>query len=261
MVAPGYTGPWAAPGMPLKVARHLFAAHAPVRIVGTGLNAATLAWLWRWWRACRAPVYRANRARMHRLAHFSRERLQQLTQRLHLDFERGQGLLVLLRSERELALAEAGHSRADGARRCAGAARCRRLSRDRAGAQSADAAARRPLLEDDEVGNCREFTHLLRKEAERAGARFRFHAARRGDRRAGASRRLRVLQTPHDARDERPARARRRRAMRPSPNPSRARRASRASMPIVVCAAVESRRAAAPARHRACRCSPSTATR
>ena len=29
---------------------------------------------------------------------------------------------------------------------------------------------------DDEVGNCREFTHLLRKEAERAGARFRFNA-------------------------------------------------------------------------------------
>ena len=27
---------------------------------------------------------------------------------------------------------------------------------------------------DDEVGNCREFTHLLRKEAARGGVRFRF---------------------------------------------------------------------------------------
>ena len=53
LVAPGYVTPWAAPGMPVKVARHLLAAHAPVRI-GTGLNAATLGWIWRWWRACRA---------------------------------------------------------------------------------------------------------------------------------------------------------------------------------------------------------------
>jgi len=30
-------------------------------------------------------------------------------------------------------------------------------------------------LPDDEVGNCRQFAHLLRREAQRRGARFRFH--------------------------------------------------------------------------------------
>ena len=107
LVAPAYVAPWAAPGMPSKVARHLFAAHAPVRIAGP-LDAAALGWAWRWWRSCRPQVYRANRARMHRLAHFSRERLQELATRLHLEFEREQGFLVLLRSARELAVAEAG---------------------------------------------------------------------------------------------------------------------------------------------------------
>src|SRR5215217_4581104 len=77
LVAPGYVAPWAAPGMPAKVLRHLFAEHAPVRIAGR-LDAAALGWTWRWWRSCRPEVYRANRARMHRLAHYSRERLLQM---------------------------------------------------------------------------------------------------------------------------------------------------------------------------------------
>ena len=31
VIAPGYVTPWAAPGMPLKVLKHLFGRHAPVR--------------------------------------------------------------------------------------------------------------------------------------------------------------------------------------------------------------------------------------
>jgi D-amino-acid dehydrogenase len=89
LVAPGYVAPWAAPGMPRKVLSHLLATHAPVRI-GARLDPSTLIWLWRWWRACKPAVYRANRARMHRLADFSRDRLRELTKSLHLDFERAQ---------------------------------------------------------------------------------------------------------------------------------------------------------------------------
>ena len=32
VVAPGYVTPWAAPGMPAKVARYLLSRHAPVRV-------------------------------------------------------------------------------------------------------------------------------------------------------------------------------------------------------------------------------------
>src|SRR6185437_9396959 len=59
LVAPGYVSPWAAPGMPAKVLSHLGRAHAPVRL-GRHFDASTVGWIWRWWRACRPAVYRAN---------------------------------------------------------------------------------------------------------------------------------------------------------------------------------------------------------
>ena len=102
VVAPAEVTPWAAPGMPAKVLRHLLSRHAPVR-QATPLGAGQWAWLWRWWRACRAPVHAANRARLHRLARYSHQRLGQLSQTLNLAHEQSRGCLVLLRTARDLA--------------------------------------------------------------------------------------------------------------------------------------------------------------
>ncbi len=196
LVAPGYVSPWAAPGMLGKVVSHLGRAHAPVRVAGMP-DLATLGWLWRWWRACRPPVYRANRARMHRLAQFSRERLNELATRLNLEFERADGFLVLLRTPRDLALAEAGIralTELGAAPQLLDAAGCRSVEPG----LSADT----PLhaggwSSDDEVGNCRQFTHLLRREAERLGARFRFEST--VERVAGGTRpTLALSRTPRD---------------------------------------------------------------
>ena len=200
LVAPGYVAPWAAPGMPVKVARHLFAEHAPVRI-GGWLNAAELGWTWRWWRACNAHAYRLNRSRMHRLALYSRERLQRLSQRLHLDFERAEGFLVLLRSAREVALAEAGLralAELGAAPAMLDATACRAIE---PGLNPDTPLAGGLYSKDDEVGNCREFAHLLRREAARAGARFRFNAHVEAIR-PGPQPSLRVLQAAPDPRDE-----------------------------------------------------------
>ena len=200
LVAPGYVAPWAAPGMPVKVARHLFAEHAPVRI-GGWLNGAELGWTWRWWRACNAQAYRLNRSRMHRLALYSRERLQRLSQRLHLDFERAEGFLVLLRSAREVALAEAGLralAELGAAPAMLDATACRAIE---PGLNPDTPLAGGLYSKDDEVGNCREFTHLLRREAARAGARFRFNAHVEAIR-PGPQPSLRVLQAAPDPRDE-----------------------------------------------------------
>ena len=236
LIAPGYVAPWSAPGMPAKVVRHLFAAHAPVRIAGR-LDAAALGWVWRWWRSCRPHVYRANRARMHRLAHFSRERLLQLTARLHLDFERAQGFLVLLRSARELAVAEAGVralAELGAVPSVLDAAGCRAIE---PGLNPATPLHAGIYSKDDEVGNCREFTHLLRKEAERAGAVFRFNAHVEQIR-PGKEPTLRVLQAPHDARDE---------ALRsldrdwPTTQPQAGETTEPGFDAIVVCAAIDSR--------------------
>ena len=173
VIAPGYVTPWAAPGMPFKVFKHLFSTHAPVRL--RGLPIASMPWLWRWWRACGLRTYQANRLRMQRLAVFSRERLHTLTQALKLDYERSDGYLVLLRAKKDLALAQPGLASLEALRtrfEIYDAAQCRAVEPGLSLETELHAGI---YLPDDEVGNCRQFSHLLRSEAQRLGARFHFH--------------------------------------------------------------------------------------
>jgi D-amino-acid dehydrogenase len=174
LIAPGYVTPWASPGMPWHVFSHLFQRHAPVRF-NPGLGPSTLGWMWRWWRACQPQAYRSNRARLQRLAAYSRQRLHQLTHAMQLDYERAEGYLVLLRSGRDAQRAQAGLALLDeaGVRyRFLDAAQCRQVEPG----LNADAPLHAGIhLPQDEVGNCRQFALLLRTEAERLGAKFRFH--------------------------------------------------------------------------------------
>jgi len=175
LVAPGYVTPWAAPGMPGKVLRYLFKRHAPVRL-NARLDAATLAWMWKWWRACGHGSYQSNRTGMQRLAFYSRQRLHEIRQKLELDYERSDGCLILLRSAQDHELAQPGlamlkelgvaHSVLD-ARRCAVV---------EPGLNPETPLHAGIYLPDDEVGNCRQFALLLRGEAQARGVRFHFHA-------------------------------------------------------------------------------------
>ena len=173
VVAPGYITPWAAPGMPAKVLRHLLSRQAPLRLA-LPMAPGQLGWMWRWWRACQAPVFAANRAHLYRLAHYSQQRLRGLTQDLQLTHESSAGYLVLLRSARELAqaraslklLAELGVDF-----HLVSGARARDIERGLNPAMPLHAALHLP---QDEVGNCRQFAHALRGEAQRLGAVFRF---------------------------------------------------------------------------------------
>jgi D-amino-acid dehydrogenase len=173
VIAPGYVTPWAAPGMPLKVLRHMFGRHAPVRFGGANVL-AQLPWIWRWWRACRPAVYQANRGRLYQLARYSSQRLHALTQALNLEYEQSRGVMVLLRSPRDVAQAQAS---------------LRMLSELQVGFELLDAAQCHQLepglntamplqagisLPQDEVGNCRQFAHLLKAQAQGHGARFLF---------------------------------------------------------------------------------------
>jgi D-amino-acid dehydrogenase len=173
VIAPGYVTPWAAPGMPWKVLRHLFGTHAPVRFGGANAL-AHMPWMWRWWRACRPAVYQANRGRMHTLAKYSRQRLHALTQSLQLEYERSTGYLVLLRGERERAQADAAMRmlRELGVSfDLLDAAQCRLLEPGLSPDTPLLAAIGLP---GDEVGNCRQFAQLLKAEAQSRGARFLF---------------------------------------------------------------------------------------
>ena len=173
IVAPGYVTPWAAPGMPLKVLSHLISPHAPVR-VRWPLSASDLRWMWQWWRACRLDTYLHNRARMQSLAFYSRDRLHHLAHQLQLDYERSQGYLVLLRTEKELALVQPG-------------LKVLRETGTTVATLNPDATRRlEPALNpdthfigalhlpDDEVGNCRQFAWALKHETQKRGTKFCF---------------------------------------------------------------------------------------
>jgi D-amino-acid dehydrogenase len=174
LIAPGYVTPWAAPGMPGKVLRSLFSAHGAVKIRGS-MEIGAVRWLWQWWRACRARTYRANRLRMHRLAAYSQQRLHALTEELKLEYERAEGYLVLLRTPEDVLLSKStldALAETDTRFEMLDAERCRLVE--------PGLNPRMPLeggiyLPDDEVGNCRQFAHLLRLAAGRRGVRFRLH--------------------------------------------------------------------------------------
>jgi D-amino-acid dehydrogenase len=175
VVAPGAVTPWAAPGMPAKVARYLFSRHAPVRVC-LPLSTADIAWMWRWRRACQLETYLANRARMQRLAFYSRERLHQLTEDLKLEYDRSAGYMVLLRSEKDSKLVQPGLQ----VLRDAGIA-FREIDADQARVLEPALNPDTPFLgavhlPDDEVGNCRQFALLLKAQAQRLGATFEFNS-------------------------------------------------------------------------------------
>lgn len=175
VIAPGAVTPWAAPGMPAKVARYLFSRHAPVR-VSLPLTSADIGWMWQWYRACKLESYVANRSRMQRLAFYSRTRLHQLTEDLKLEYDRSTGYLVLLRSEKDSKLVQPGLQvlrDAGVAFREVDAAQARALEP----ALNPDTAFLGAVhLPDDEVGNCRQFALLLKAQAQRLGVNFEFNS-------------------------------------------------------------------------------------
>jgi D-amino-acid dehydrogenase len=174
VVAPGYVTPWAAPGMRGKVLQYLFSRHAPVK-VRLPLSARELGWMWKWWNACGLDTYLANRARLQRLAFYSRERLHKITEDLRLEYDRSPGYMVLLRAEKDAQLVQPGLQvlRDAGVTfHQIGAEQARTLEP----ALNPDTALHGAIhLPDDEVGNCRQFTLLLKNEAQSLGADFQFN--------------------------------------------------------------------------------------
>ena len=174
VVAPGSVTPWAAPGMPGKVLGNLLSRHAAVKL-SLPLSGSDLAWMWKWRRACKLETYLANRARLQRLAFYSRSRLHYLTAGLQLDYDRADGYTVLLRSEKDARLVQPGLK----VLRDAGvvfseinADTVRKIEP----AINPDTAFLGGIhLPNDEVANCRQFALLLKDVARHLGVNFQFN--------------------------------------------------------------------------------------
>ncbi|MEP6965458.1 MAG: D-amino acid dehydrogenase [Polaromonas sp.] len=174
IIAPGYAAPWAAPGMPGKVLSHLFRRHSPVRL-SLPLSGAELAWVWSWLGACKPDIYLANRARLQRLALYSRHRLHAVSEGRELEYERSDGYMVLLRSQKDSQLIQPGLELL----REAGVA-FTQMDADEARKIEPALNPDTPLsgalhLPAGEVANCRQFALLLKNEAQALGVNFAFN--------------------------------------------------------------------------------------
>ncbi|QKO14028.1 D-amino acid dehydrogenase small subunit [Dickeya solani] len=89
-ISPGYSAPWAAPGIPLKAIKWLFQRHAPLAI-RLDFTATQLRWMWQMLLNCDSAHYRVNKARMVRLAEYSRDCLQALRANTGIAYEGRQG--------------------------------------------------------------------------------------------------------------------------------------------------------------------------
>ncbi|MBW8828107.1 MAG: D-amino acid dehydrogenase [Burkholderiales bacterium] len=173
-VSPGYSAPWAGPGVPIKAIKWLLMQHRPL-VIRPHLDMGLVRWGFAMLRNCTHARYELNKSRMVRLAEYSRDRLRELRDEtgIHYD-ERTQGTLQLFRTQRQL----------DGC--AADIAILRRYGvrfevLDRAGClrhEPALAAVQEKflgglLLPGDETGDCFKFTQRLAEMATQRGATFR----------------------------------------------------------------------------------------
>ena len=101
-VSPGYSAPWAGPGVPAKAIQWMLMHHSPLAIWPM-LDMA----MWRWGammlRNYTAARYRTNKGRMVRLAEYSRDCMVALRNDTGIQYdERTQGTLQLFRTQEQL---------------------------------------------------------------------------------------------------------------------------------------------------------------
>lgn len=101
-ISPGYSAPWAAPGIPMKALKWMFMEHAPL-IIQPRPDAAKIRWMAQMLGNCTTKAYQVNKARMVRLAEYSRDCLTEMRGETGIGFdERQQGTLQLFRTQKQV---------------------------------------------------------------------------------------------------------------------------------------------------------------
>ncbi|MGD9860682.1 MAG: D-amino acid dehydrogenase [Marinobacterium sp.] len=174
-ISPGYSAPWAAPGVPLKAIKWMLQDLAPLR-VAPRLDPAMLRWLVSMLSNCTRSAYARNKSRMLRIAEYSRDCFIELRRETGIEYDnRAQGLIQLFRSQKQL---DASLEDIRILESCGVAYE----ALDREGIlqhESALAHVRDKLvgglrLPGDETGDCFLFTQALAKRCEALGVEFRF---------------------------------------------------------------------------------------
>ena len=101
-VSPGYSAPWAGPGVPIKAIKWMLMQHSPL-VIWPLLDLH----MWRWGAMmlanCTAKAYALNKSRMVPLAEYSRDVLKALRAETGIAYDdRAQGTLQLFRTQKQL---------------------------------------------------------------------------------------------------------------------------------------------------------------
>jgi D-amino-acid dehydrogenase len=174
-VSPGYSAPWAGPGVPLKAIRWMLMHHSPL-VIWPLLDPAMWRWGWQMLMNCNARAYALNKSRMVPLAEYSRDCLKALRAETGIAYdERALGTLQLFRTHKQLdgiggdvevlkqygvpfeVLDREGFCRVEPALR-----------------HTKDKFVGALRLPGDETGDCFKFTNTLADLARARGVRFRF---------------------------------------------------------------------------------------
>jgi D-amino-acid dehydrogenase len=180
-VSPGYSSPWAGPGVPVKAIKWLLMRHSPL-VIRPLLDPA----MWRWGAAmlanCTERAYALNKSRMVPIAEYSRDRLKLLRAETGIAYDdRAQGTLQLFRTQSQM----------DGIAKDVEVLQQYKVPfevLDRAGFVAVEPALKHTQdkfvgalrLPGDETGDCFLFTNRLADMATQLGVRFRYGTAIKG---------------------------------------------------------------------------------
>lgn len=174
-VSPGYSSPWAGPGVPVKAIQWMLMKHSPL-VIWPLLDPAMWRWGLRMLANCTEKAYALNKSRMVPIAEYSRDCLKALRAETGIAYDdRAMGTLQLFRTQKQVdgtakdievlkqygvpyeVLDPAGFVKVEPALR---------LTRDKfVGALR---------LPGDETGDCQLFTTRLADMAKALGVRFHF---------------------------------------------------------------------------------------
>ena len=175
-VSPGYSSPWAGPGVPVKAIKWLLMRHGPL-VIWPKLDPVMWIWGLKLLRNCTAERYAINKSRMIPIAEYSRDCLRALRAETGIKYdERSQGTLQLFRKQKQL----------DGTGDDIAVLKQYGVPYevlDPAGCIAAEpglATAKVKFvgglrLPQDETGDCHMFTQALAVEAARLGVQFKFN--------------------------------------------------------------------------------------
>ena len=187
-VSPGYSAPWAGPGVPVKALKWMMMRHRPF-VMWPRADGKLAWWLAKMLANCTEDAYRVNKARMVRLAEYSRDVLAALRTDTGITYDhREGGTLQLFRTQKQL-----DHVGDDTAILDQFAVPYAVL--DPAGCIAAEPALALTRdhfvgglrLPGDETGDAHQFTQRLAKLAEGLGVRFRYGVTIKGLQAAGGA--------------------------------------------------------------------------